>query len=119
MKLSDNKQNTDESKGVLCASFRDGAPALLLHTLDGKRWVMPWVHFLHAYHEKSGESEQIGMFYSNHEILIEGVRLQPLVERLSKYDLEWVKCFSKRYLKLCPQDLPFIERITIEEKADE
>ncbi len=79
---------------------------------------MPWIHFLYAWHEQCTEFERIRLFYSTHEILIEGVRLQPLIEHVSKFDVEWVKCFNKRYATLCPQGLPFLERIAVEEKVD-
>lgn len=118
MKIVENSQNIEEPTGILCASFRDGASALRLITTGGKQWVIPWIHFLYAYHENHIELEHVRLFYSSHEIRIDGVRLQPLVEHLSRFNIEWIKCFDKRYLVLCPHDLPFIQQIRVEEKAD-
>ncbi|HAV13665.1 MAG TPA: hypothetical protein DCX06_09295 [Opitutae bacterium] len=111
-------QCPDEPVGIICASFREGAPALVIITLEGKRWVMPWVHFLYAWHETRQELEQISLQYNSHKVLIEGVRLESSIQQFSKFGVEWIRSYDKRYLPLCPKDSPFIEKILIEEKSE-
>lgn len=112
----DPSQDSDVSSGIICALIREGAPTLLLISWEGKRWVMPWVHFHYAWHERESEFERIKLCYSSHDVSLEGLRLERLVEPLSKYGVEWIRSYEKRYLHLCPQDFPFVERILIEQK---
>ncbi len=79
---------------------------------------MPWIHFLYAWHEDCSEFERMKLYYSSHEFTLEGIRLEGVVERLAKFGVEWVKCYDKRYLALCPQELPFIWKILIHENSE-
>ena len=108
-----------DPNGVLCASIREGSPSLVLINLEGKRWVIPWIHFLYASYENLQEFERIELFYSSHEILLEGHRFEILLKHLSNYGVEWIRCYDKRYCQLCPKELPFIEKIVVEERSDE
>ena len=107
-----------ENSGVVCVSFREGAPALALITLDGKRWVLPWVHFLYAWYEDLSEIERIRLHYSTHEVFLEGVRFIRLVEQLSNFGVEWIRNYDKRYLPLSPSDMPFVAKIVVDEKSE-
>ncbi len=111
-------QASDDPSGIICASFREGAPTLVIITWEGKRWVMPWIHFQYAWHEDQEEFELMKLYYSTHEVSLEGVRLERLVEHFAKFGVEWIRSYDKRYLQLCPQELPFIENIHIEEKEE-
>ena len=115
MDLNKTKQETDDSKGVLCASVRDGAPTLVIIPLDGSRWVLPWIHFLYALYEDLHEYDRIKLFYASHEVRLEGLRLKELINHFSSYRIEWIRSYDKRYAELCPKDLPFISMIKVEE----
>ncbi len=118
MKGLDGSQSNDTAKGVLCASIREGSPTLLLLAMDGKRWILPWIHFLYACYEDLHEFERIELFFSSHDILLEGDRFQDLLKHLSGYKVEWLKAYDKRYQQLCPNELPFIMKIVVEEKSE-
>lgn len=107
-----------ENSGVVCVSFHEGAPAIALVTLDGKRWVLPWFHFLYACYEDLSEVERIRLHYSTHEVFLEGVRFIRLVEQLSKFGVEWIRNYDKRYLPLSPSDMPFVTKIVVDEKSE-
>ena len=100
---------------MLCASVRDGAPTLVIIPLDDKRWVLPWIHFLYALYEDLHEYDRIYLFYSSHKVRLEGLRLKELINHFSSYRIEWIRCYDKRYAELCPEDLPFISMIKVEE----
>ena len=72
MKHLEGTQSKEKSKGMLRASIRDGSPTLLLLALDGKRWILPWIHFLYACYEDLHEFERIELVFSSHEIVLEG-----------------------------------------------
>lgn len=108
-----------EKSGVVCVSFREGAPALAIIALDGNRWVLPWVHFLYAFYENLSEIERITLYYSTHEVLLEGVRFVRLMEQFSKFGVEWIRSCDKRYMPLCSSDLPFVAKIVVDEKNEE
>ncbi len=79
---------------------------------------MPWVHLLHAVYESDGELDRIELTYASHVVTIEGVRLFGLAERIAKFGVEWVRRYDKRYLRSCPKDMPFMERIEVAEKTE-
>ena len=116
MDILKNNRETEDSKGVLCASVREGAPTLEIIPLDGNHLVLPWIHFLYALYEDLYEYDRINLFYSSHDVQLEGLRLRELIKHFSSYRVEWVKCYDKRYAELCPKDLPFITKIKVEEK---
>ena len=109
-------KSIDGSSSIVCASIREGSPTLVIIAWEGRRWVMPWVHFLYAWHEHEEEFERIEIRFSSHDISLEGIRLERLLEHLSKYSVEWIRSSDKRYLNQCPQDLPFIEKIKVKDK---
>ncbi len=112
--------NGDSGKrsGVICASIREGGPTLTIEDASGRRWIMPWVHLLHAVYESDGELDRIELTYASHVVTIEGVRLFGLAERIAKFGVEWVRRYDKRYLRSCPKDMPFMERIEVVEKTE-
>ena len=116
-RLSESRQ-VEESQGVLCASVREGSPTLVLINAGEKRWVMPWIHFLYACYEDLHEFERIELFFTSHDIVLEGYRFLELVKHLSSYKVEWIKCYDKRYVQLGPNDLPFVTKIVVEEKTE-
>ena len=79
---------------------------------------MPWIHFLYAWYESESELDRIKLYYSSHEVSLEGIRLEQLVEHFSKFGVEWIRSYDNRYSRLCPQELPFIEKIQVEEKGE-
>jgi len=114
-----DSQTPDSAAGIVCASIREGSPTLVIIAWEGRRWVMPWVHFLYAWHEHEEEFERIEMRFSSHDISLEGIRLERLLEHLSKYSVEWIRSSDKRYLHLCLPDLPFVEKILVKDKGSE
>jgi len=117
METQNSTQKVRAPEGVLSASLREGAPTLLIKTQDGHRRMLPWIHFINGDYENHNEIERITLFYSSHEVCLEGVRLEPLFERLAKYGVEWVKAHDKRHLACCPAGLPFIQKIAVSEKS--
>lgn len=117
METQNNTQEVRAPEGVLSASLREGAPTLLIKTQDGLRRSLPWIHYLYGDYENLNEIERITLFYSSHEVCLEGVRLEPLFERLAKYGVEWIKAHDRRHLARCPKESPFIQKITVSEKS--
>lgn len=107
-----------EGAGIVCASIREGAPTLLLFDVDGRNWVLPWVHFQYAWLERCEGDEIIRLFYSSHEASLQGVRLESLLESFAKFGVEWVRVYDRRYLELCPNEQPFVYKIEVEEKTE-
>ncbi len=112
------RSEPDKGSGIVCASIREGAPTLLLLGVEGRNWVLPWVHFQYAWLVRSGEEETIKLFFSSHELSLEGVRLGSLLEHFAKFGVEWVRAYDRRYLELCPNEQPFVYRIKVEEKIE-
>jgi len=116
METGNTTQEMRASEGVLSASLSEGAPTLLIKTQDGLRRIFPWIHFINGDYENLNEIERITLHYSSHEVCMEGVRLEPLFERIAKFSVEWIKANDKRLMARCPQGSPFIEKISISEK---
>ncbi len=112
------KSETRKGEGIICASKREGAPTLSIRDGSGKRWIMPWVHLLHATYTNEDSGERIELVYATHEVVCDGVRLESLVEDFAKFAVEWVKCHDKRYLELCPKGMPFLYGIEVTEKVE-
>ncbi|MDQ8184228.1 hypothetical protein [Pelagicoccus sp. SDUM812002] len=111
-------EESGKRSGVICASVREGAPTLIIEDASGRRWIMPWVHLLHAVYESERGLDRIELSYASHTVTLEGVRLGGLVERIAKFGVEWVRRYDKRYLLSCPKDMPFIERIEVADKNE-
>lgn len=118
METGNNTEEVTAPEGILSASNREGAPTLLIKPQDDQRLIIPWIHFLYGNYKDLEDTECITLFYSTHDVCLEGVRLEPLFERLAKFGVEWIKANDKRYMARCPQDLPFIERISVTEKCN-
>ena len=56
-----DSQTLDSAAGIVCASIRKGSPTLVVIAREGRRWIMPWVHFLYAWHEYEEKFERIEM----------------------------------------------------------
>ena len=116
MDLLKGNREAENSKGVLCASVREGTPTLVVIPSVGNQLILPWIHFLYARYEDLHEFEQIQLFYSSHKVQLHGIRLKELVKHFSSYRVEWVRSYDRKYSELCPKDLPFVSKIKVEEK---
>lgn len=113
MKLEARKR-----EGIVCVSKREGSPTLAITDGDGKRWIMPWAHLLHANYTCEAGEHRIELVYVTHEVICEGTCLESLAEGLAKFAVEWVRCYDKRYLELCPEGRPFLNRIEVSVKTE-
>ena len=86
-------------------------PALLIHAEDDERWVLPWSQFVSARYRSDGNCERLTLWFSHHEVELEGVRLVALLPEIARFHLGSLRSLPAKYKSHGPE--PFIEHLAI------
>jgi len=100
-----------------------GAKSLAAHTTNGKIWGFPWTHFVAAEHQWEAAEETLRFTFSSAEVVIEGIRLLPLLQAALEFRLAAVCVFPEGGPVRQRDNTPHIRRIIVEntgsDEADE
>lgn len=95
-----------------CFSSNQHAPALAVEATGGRRWVLPWIHFLNAQHDDDGNGETLLLCFATHEVSVSGRNLGPLMDEIARLRLEVLREAPRRYGKSVDTE-PFVGEIHV------
>ena len=83
-------------------------PTLLIHTLKGTKWFLPWSRFVSACHE----GDELVLVFGEQEVVIRGDRLAQLEPALAHCGLQVLRELPAEYRALSATE-PFITQLTV------
>lgn len=101
-----------------CFSTGQHLPTLVVEGPGGRRWTLPWQHFLNAEHDAGSDSETLLLCFATHEVTIIGRNLAPLADEIARFRLEILREAPRKYAK-SNEDEPFVAEIRVRVAASE
>lgn len=101
-----------------CDSAETPVRTLQIHSWNGEKWVFPWSHFSAAYHQGTGESEQLVISFANREVVLDGVRLASLLPDIARFHLDCLRDMPAKFRSQADQNEPFISRLSVRSASD-
>ncbi len=96
--IEERKQDDKNGAGHdPCVAVKDRARSLQLKFWNGEVEIFSWSHFIKAKYEEAGKSKQVRMDFTGHEITIQGIHLEELLDNLAECRIRWLKEFPKAY----------------------
>ena len=87
--------------------------ALQIDSWNGEKWVFPWSHFSSACLQSNGKSEQLLLSFADHEVVLDGSRLELLLPEIANFNLESLRSLPAKYELQRKVSEPFIERVSV------
>ena len=113
------RRNGESAVGSTNHLAKGPATAVQIHRTNGESWVLPWSHFISARHERNGGTEKLALTFTEHEVLIEGLRLVLLLPEVASFRLECLQELPKRYEAQTSETEAFLQRVTVRVLATE
>jgi len=96
-----------------CDSAEAPVRALQIHSWNGEKWVLPWSHFSAAWHQGTGENEQLVLSFANHEVVLDGARLAVLLPEIASFHLDCLRDMPAEFRSQADKNEPFISRVSV------
>ncbi len=112
------RRTLEPPHGRSCDSAEAPVRSLQIHSGTGEKWVLPWLHFTAAHHQGTGESEQLVLSFTNHEVVLEGTRLALLLPEIASFHLDCLRDMPAKFRSQADKDEPFISRVSVRSASD-
>ena len=87
--------------------------SLQIHAWNGEKLVLPWSQFYSAVHRSLGDGEQLALWFSKHEVDLQGVRLVVLLPKIASFHLACVWGEPVEFQTEADKNEAFISRVSV------
>jgi hypothetical protein len=87
--------------------------SLQIHAWNGEKLVLPWSQFYSAALRSMGEGEQLALWFSKHEVDLQGLRLAVLLPKIASFHLACVWGESVEFQNESDRKEAFINHVSV------
>lgn len=101
-----------------CFALNPQVPTLAVEATDGRRWILPWQHFLNAHHDAHRTGETLWLCFATHEVVVTGHNLGALADEIAHLRLGSLRPAPRRYAAATDPE-PFVAEIHVRPPSPE
>jgi len=87
--------------------------SLQIHAWNGEKMVLPWSQFYSAVHRSLSDGEQLELWFSKHEVDLQGTRLVVLLPKIASFHLACVWGEPVEFQTEADKNEAFISRVSV------